>query len=125
MEKKEYVKLLAILIILSLAAIIYFRSKESSSGIEEYKGQAVYIKCTNPKCGYIQKMDKAEYFQIINDKYGGEEKGFDCPECGRKSYRAMECSKCGAIFIRGAVRGDLVDRCPECRHSDIEEENKR
>ena len=126
MKKKDGIKIVIIVAALSLAVVVYVHSQSSSPGIAGYKGQVVYLKCSNPNCGYVWKMDKGDYFQMIHEKYHDEEKPVACPKCGSSAYRAVKCPKCGKVFIRSRMQADgVVDRCPQCGYSEAQPQGRQ
>ena len=57
----------------------------------------------------------------------GEKVWVKCEKCGAEAaYQAEKCAHCSHIFIRPRTRvSDYPDRCPECGHSNLEDERNR
>jgi ribosomal protein L40E len=130
-EGKKKIIMIGIIMACIVAAIVITVATQSGSsegGIDSIKrGEMIWIKCRNPKCEEAWQMDKRDYFEYI-EKYriGMTVPAIACSKCGDKEgYRAEKCEKCGNIFERGAVSGDLADRCPKCRYSAQEELRKQ
>lgn len=118
MKSKNIIKIgIACFAILG-ALIVFSLSGSESSGIEHYQGQNIYLKCV--KCSAVKEMGKDEYFKIVQEEFNNEERPLECEQCGGDCYRALKCSKCDNVFIRGSVRNDYSDRCPKCGFSENE-----
>lgn len=143
-DKKKLAMLGIIVVCFGLAVgiTVYRRHKEGSvpRGIESIKrGDMTWVKCDNAACEAEYQMDKRDYFEYLEANPPTAEqfvammtdpnlKGATplvCKSCGQKSvYRGEKCDKCGLVFMRGTVRHDFADRCPECGHSRTEEKRK-
>ena len=120
MDKKKVISLAIIAVCLILSVFVFMKTGSDSSGIEDYKGEQVVLKCAS--CDFVKRMDKTEYFTTIAEKYNNEERPFECEECGKMAYRAIECAKCKHVFFRGAVKNSYADKCPECGYSPSQQE---
>jgi len=115
-----------------LGGVITYITHPVESGTEVFKGQLVWVKCSNPDCEEAYQMDKKVYFDSVEELVRQNPMSMQtpplvCQKCGKENiYRAEKCEKCGLIFFRGAAgRGDFADRCPECGYSRSEEIRKR
>lgn len=130
-SKKKVIMVVVIGACLVAAGIITYSTQSARSGsIESIKeGEEMYwLKCRNPDCEHAWQMDRRKYLDYQKEQVNA--KGFgiypiSCPKCGEESgYRAIKCTKCGAIFEPGAVPDDIRDRCPECGYSEAEIKDK-
>lgn len=144
-DKKKLVMLGTIVVCFGLAVAItaYHRHKQGSRprGIESIKrGDMIWVKCDNAECGAEYQMDKRDYFEYLEANPPTAEQflammtdpnlkaatALVCKDCEQKSvYRGEKCEKCGLVFMRGTVRHDFADRCPECEYSKTEASRKK
>ena len=133
-SKKKPVMIGAIIACLVLAGVITYKYSIGTEGpgTEAFKGQSIWVKCTNPDCGAEYQMNKQVYFDSVEEivrqsSFSMETPPLVCKKCGEESiYRAEKCEKCGIIFFRGAAgRGEFADKCPECGYSISEELRKQ
>jgi rubrerythrin len=127
-EGKKKMIMIGVIVACIVAAIVITvatHSGSSSGGVDSIKrGTMIWLKCR--KCENTWQMDKRDYFEYI-EKYrvGMTIPPLVCPKCSEKEgYRAEKCEKCGFIFERGTTN-DLVDRCPKCGYSALEEVRKK
>ena len=72
--------------------------------------------------------DNMTWVKCSDSKSPFDKPGIPCKKCGKNSvYRAEKCGNpnCGIVFFRDIVPNDFPDRCPECLHSQMEEDRKR
>lgn len=142
-EKKKLVMLgiIAVCFGLAVAITVYRRHKEGEpKGIESIKrGEMIWVKCDNTECEAEYQMDKRDYFEYLQGHPPTSEQfvammadpnmrattPLVCKDCKQESvYRGEKCDKCGIVFIRGTVRHDFADRCPECDYSRTETQRR-
>jgi hypothetical protein len=143
-DKRKLVMLGVVVVCFSLAVgiTVYRRHKEGSgpTGIESIKrGEMIWVKCDNEECEAEYQMDKREYFEYLQDHPPTPEQfaammsdpnvrgatPLVCNKCKQESvFRGEKCDKCGIVFIRGTVRHDFADRCPECDYSKTETQRR-
>jgi hypothetical protein len=86
-----------------------------------------WVKCLNDRCKAEYQIGLRGYVKYIEANFNPmspHAPTLTCEKCGEQSIlRAEKCtnSTCGKVFIRDAFPKDFLDRCPECRHSEIEE----
>lgn len=144
-DKKKIFMLVIVAVCFALvvAITVYRRHVEGTAptGVESIKhGDMIWVKCEDPKCGAEYQMDKREYFEYLQDHPPTAEEFAEmmsdpnmkgatalvCNKCKKKTiYRAEKCEKCGIVFIRGSVKHDYADRCPECNYSKTEAQRKK
>jgi len=119
---------------LACAALFIWRHAVASrgSGIATIaRGEMVLMKCTNPVCQTLYEMDKRDCFaqfeaQIRKRPMSQAPPALACRKCGRETaYRAIKCSQCSNVFFYGAKPNDYADRCPQCGHSQQEQDRKK
>jgi len=119
---------------LACAALFFWRSTAASrgGGIETIaRGEKVLMKCTNPSCQTLYEMDKRDCLEELEARIRRQPlsqatPALVCQKCGRETaYRAIKCSQCGYVFFYGAKRNDYADRCPQCSHSQQEQDRKK
>jgi DNA-directed RNA polymerase subunit M/transcription elongation factor TFIIS len=82
-------------------------------------------------CGHSFTLSTQEYDETVkkNIQNRGPSSGdvFECPNCSKAAAReALKCPKCGNVFIPDWGREkDYADRCPKCRFSEIEQEQRK
>ena len=134
-SKKKPIMIGVIIVCFLLAGVIAYKysfSTPEGSGTAVFKGQLVWVKCSNTDCEAAYQIDKKGYFDSIEELVRQNPMAMEtpplvCEKCAQESiYRAEKCEKCGIFFFRGASgRGELSDKCPECGHSPMEELRKR
>lgn len=92
--------------------------------------KVIWVLCRNDECKAEYQMDFMEYFKYMeaNANPMGPVPALTCKKCGELSaFRAEKCTNpnCGKVFLWGIVPNDFADRCPECGHSETEENRKR
>jgi predicted RNA-binding Zn-ribbon protein involved in translation (DUF1610 family) len=129
--KKNVIMGVIIVACLAAAGVITFRSvKPKGAQVPEFKGQTVWVKCSNKDCGHAWEMPKRDYFVWIEEHSNAATMSTPpliCEKCGEESgYRAVKCEKCGLVFFWGALGSDAYsDECPECGHSAVREGRKK
>ena len=133
-SKKKPIMIGVIIACLALAAVIAYNYSfaPEDSGKKAFKGQSVWVKCSNPDCGEVYQTDMKGYFDTIEiltrqNPMLMATPPLVCEKCGQESgYRAEKCAKCETTFFRGASgRGQFADKCPECGYSKSEEIRKQ
>jgi len=134
-SKRKPIMIGVIVVCLAVAGAVTYMRSTGDSGLEEFKGQMVWVKCGNPDCGAEYEMDMIEYLEYLEEHEGegaldeDEEEmvvPLPCEECGKLSvFRAEKCAKCGHVFFSGSVPNDFRDRCTECGYSKTEEDRRR
>ena len=132
-DKKKKIMMIVVIACLVLAGGITYltQSDGMDSGLDELKGQMIWVKCGNPDCGTTYEMDKKEFYEFIQanmnlDNPMASAPPLPCNKCGKKSiYQAVKCEKCGEIFFANAKANDYSDRCTKCGYSHTEETRKR
>jgi len=128
-SKKKAVMIGVIVVSVVLAIVIFSKSRSGSKGssLDAFKGELMWVKCSNPDCEAEYQMDKKEYFEYVQThaRPGGMEP-LACEKCGENSiHRAVKCPECGTVFFYGqAGPQDFRDRCPKCNYSATEERRK-
>ena len=131
-SKKKPIMIGVIVVCLALTALIIFSRRGGSGGIEDISDEEMtWVKCNNPSCKAEFEMGLKEYHQYILEHMNPMAMiapPVVCKECGEESgLRAEKCQNpdCAIVFLRGSVRNDFADRCPECGRSETEEIRKR
>ena len=131
-SKKKLIMIIVVVAFFGLAgAITFITQSRGDNGLNAFKGQSMWVKCSNPDCGVAYEMDKKEFYEYIRGNRDRQNilkmPALPCNECGEKSvYKAVKCEKCGKVFFVGAAgANDYNDRCPDCGYSNIEELRKR
>jgi len=119
---KKQLKIAISIVCFGLAVgILYFSYAGSrGSGIEQFTGKTVWMKCSNPDCGAEYETDKKGYFKYMQEHQTGLiVPAMSCKECKQESsYRAIKCSKCGLVFYEGSAQvNGPHDQCPKCGYS--------
>ncbi len=126
--KKKVIMVVVIVACLIAAGIITYKTSTGNSGsLESFeRGELTWLKCRNPDCAHTWQMDMKDYLEYVEEnRIGMTVPAVVCPECGEDSgYRAEKCEKCGFIFERGSVPGEIADQCPKCGHSALRESRK-
>ncbi|MBN2271146.1 MAG: hypothetical protein JXN61_11060 [Sedimentisphaerales bacterium] len=120
-----------IIVCFGVAAFISFRGRGGGVEVAEVPEDAtIWVKCVNLKCNggnTVYEMNEREYLDFQREHLAEDTTpGMVCPKCGKPSvFEAMKCPKCGNVFISGeAGREGFSDRCPKCKYSQREEEEK-
>ena len=106
----------------------YVRNKPTS--FKSFAGQLTWVKCSNKNCNAEYQMDLKDYYTALKENpdpnYPSSIPALVCEKCRQKSvYLAEKCEKCGLVFyLYSSGAKDFKDRCPKCRFSKIEEEEK-
>lgn len=116
MKNSTPIKVVFAVVLIAAALFVFIKSGSETVGIEQYEGQSVYLKCT--KCAFVKEMEKDGYFKMLRDEFNNEERPLECEDCGGDCYRALKCSKCNNVFIRGLTNTKYPDRCPKCGFSE-------
>ena len=143
-SRKKPIMICIILACLVLAVVISVKTKTKETGIpEEFEGEKVLVKCTDPNCESEYEVDKYYYYKYISENRKGMpdlmlayEKGvlrtgppLVCEKCGKDTvYKAFKCTNpdCGIVFEAGSSGvSEREDSCPICKHSESEEQAKR
>lgn len=129
-SRKKPIMIGVIVVCLVLAGVIFYKTRPVGPGSRRSEKE-IWVKCNNPDCGAKEQMDKKDYVEYLKAHMNPMLTPFTpalvCEECGEKSvFRAVECEKCGAVFILdiGSGSDDYQDRCPECSYSRAEETKK-
>jgi hypothetical protein len=110
-----------------LAAVLVFMSTRggNSSGASISDSERIWVKCL--KCGQGYEMSLKQYIKERGEKSAASPAGIavapllTCQKCGKDGIvEAYKCEKCGEIFRKASVPGDLPDRCPKCKYSATE-----
>jgi hypothetical protein len=130
---KNAVYAVIIVVCLLVAGFMAYRYVFSggSGGLDSIpEDQMVWVKCNNPACKAEYQMGKRKFFEEVEKRFnplGQTRTAITCEKCGQEScYEAIKCSnpECGIIFFKGIVSNDIEDRCPQCKHSAIEDSRK-
>jgi hypothetical protein len=125
--KKTYVIIIVICIACAIG-ITFFMNRGQSEPITQ--SGDVQMLCSS--CGHSFTFSPQEYEATLksNIQKRGSARGgdFECPKCSKvTAQKALKCPKCENVFIPdwGRVKNDFPDRCPKCRFSEIEQEQKK
>jgi hypothetical protein len=124
--KKQVLIAVSIGCLVLAAAVFYFTTNSSSTGIpNEFAGEKIWVLCNNEGCKAAYEMNKKAYFEFIEaNAVGMDTPPLKCQKCGKNTaFRAEKCEKCEEIFRYGNPT-DFADRCPKCGFSKIEDERK-
>jgi ATP-dependent Clp protease ATP-binding subunit ClpA len=94
------------------------------------ENRMTWVKCLNDKCQAEYQIGLRGYVRYVEANFNPmlpHAPTLTCEKCGEQSIlRALKCTNiaCGKVFIISAF-SDVLDRCPECGHSDVEEKRKR
>lgn len=127
-KKKSIMIGIIVVCLVAAAAITYINRPKSDRSFDNIPADAtIWMKCRNPACEAVYEMNEREYNKRVQiDEDSMKARPMRCEKCGEDSaYRAEKCEKCGFVFERGTVLGDLPDRCPECGYSKMEEESRK
>ena len=127
-ESKKPLMIGVVVVCFIVAGFILYKT-HSGSGVTTIKPgeKMLWVKCSNTACNNEYEMDEVDYIKHLRDfRSGGDAAApMVCPKCGQKSvFEAIKCPKCGNVFFAGNP-GDLPDRCPKCKFSQIEESRKQ
>jgi membrane protease subunit (stomatin/prohibitin family) len=98
----------------------------------DYAGGAspIQMLCTNPKCAQAFEISEKEFNNLTSQNQDGEITApmetpvFKCAKCNQRSaYIAMECGKCGNVFVPN-YRSPDYDKCPKCGFGPSQQEQK-
>ena len=93
--------------------------------------KVIWVLCRNDECKDEYQMGFMEYFKYMEANANPmvlTVPALTCKKCGELSaFRAEKCTNptCRKVFFWGIVPNDFADRCPECGHSETEENRKR
>ena len=130
-SKKKLVMILVIVGCLGVAGAVYFGGSGGDGGIDDISDdEMTWVKCRNKSCNAEYEMGKKAYFKFVsaNANPMGPAPALTCKKCDEPSVlRAKKCTNttCGKVFLVGTVPNDFHDRCPECGHSETEENRKQ
>jgi len=125
-SKKKPIMIGVIIACFVLAGVITYKYSIGTEGpgTEVFKGQSVWVKCSNSDCGAEYEMNKQVYFDSVDElvrqnPFLMQTPPLVCEKCGEESvFQAVKCPKCEVVFFRGAAgRGEFADKCPECGYS--------
>ena len=122
---KNLIYLGIILVCLGVAGYVIFSGDSDDSGISSLSNEdQIWVICM--ECGASYQMGKKDYYEQLAEK-SKERMGMPttiyltCDKCGKDAVtEAIKCEKCGNVFRKGAIPGDLQDRCPKCKFSKTE-----
>jgi hypothetical protein len=84
-------------------------------------GDIVLVKCANEQCEAVNQMNKREYYTLVDEISArmpitpASPPPVACKECQEVSaHKAVKCTECGHVFIRGEKPNDGPGRCPIC-----------
>ncbi len=129
--KKKPVMIGVIIACLAIAGVITFSKYSGEDGdIDSIsEEEMIWVKCNNPACKAEYQTGLKAYYQYIQENINPLAQttpALLCEKCGEHSvYRAEKCPNCGNVFIRNSVPGDVYDRCPKCKHSEMEDSRNR
>ena len=127
-EKKKQVMITIVVVCLVLAVGVTIVTNFGPGG-GGASGVMMQMLCANDECGIAYEMSREDFEEVMREK--GSSTGpmmgpaaFTCQDCGEESaFIACKCKECGNVFFYDyASPDDIVDRCPECGYSDIEED---
>jgi len=117
-----------VVVCLALAVVIAVK-RTSNNPLADISDEATtWLKCNNPECGAVLEMKMKDYadYSLQNHNLNGTPLPMKCEKCGEESVvAAVKCEKCGEIFIRGTVKGKMMDTCPKCGYSATLERRKK
>jgi predicted Zn-ribbon and HTH transcriptional regulator len=129
MKNLVYVVIIAACIIVALVVFKFTRSR-NTTGLEGVSNaKQVWIKCKS--CNQAYEMGEKDYYEALSEKSKGSATAMMytpplvCQKCGKPAaFKAEKCPNCGEIFFPGSIPNDMPDRCPKCKHSQIEDTRK-
>ncbi len=124
-NRKNIIKIGAIVLCLLatiVIVVIRMNPKRGSRGLDSIPpGDIVLIKCENKQCEAVYKMNKKEYYTLVDEVAARMPNTPEsplpvaCKECQEASARkAVKCTECGHVFFYGEKPNDYPDRCPKC-----------
>lgn len=124
-KRKKIIMIIVIILCLSLAGTVAVLSSKTSDKLRDVRGELTWLKCSNKNCLYEYEMDKAQYYQFLEDNKKADNPFYTppliCPKCSEQScYKAFKCDQCGKVSFENSVPNDFADRCPHCGHSRTE-----
>jgi len=116
--------------LLVAGVILYFTTFNDMVG--SGGSEKMVMLCTNPKCEKAFKIPYEEYAKIWQLQGGNpmtmmSPKPIKCKFCNQiTALTATECPKCKNVFIEPMEQRSIEypDRCPECKFSQMEEDDK-
>lgn len=130
-SKKKVLMVVLVIACLGVAGVVTVsRLSGGSGGIDSIDAdEKVWLKCTDSSCGAEFQMSAREYYKIVQERMNPMSSfvpPVTCEKCGKETcLKAIKCANCGKVFREGSVSGDHADRCPFCKHSEIEDSRKR
>ena len=124
-ESKKYLSIGIVIVCLSMAGIISYRTMFGGSSAAAGAGAALL--CTD--CGGFE-ISTEEFQEFMNKNSNtmmtGQSIELECPKCNQKTcYMAKKCKDCENIFVPGQTKDqEFPDRCPECGFSQMEARQK-
>ena len=122
---KNLIYLGVIVVCVGIAGYVIFAGGSDESGADSLSNKAqIWVICM--ECGASYQMGQKDYYDQLSEK--AKEKTnmlaavyLTCEKCGKDAVtEAIKCEKCGYVFRKGAIPGDLQDRCPKCKFSKTE-----
>ena len=129
-DKRKTVMIIVAISCICLAAFITYWMNFRGGDPRLSPDRPVYFKCLNKKCGYVKETtaknmneEMDQYLQPSMMDLGPTR--YQCPECNKRSmFVADKCSKCDTVFVQRTSE-EYPDRCPKCKYSALEEEEKQ
>lgn len=116
-SRKNAIKVGIIVVCLSAAAVIFIKTSSQDSASTPFKGQKIWLKCTNEACGAEYQIDSEKFHLAIGKStspFSMHTPALVCEKCGKETaYRAEKCPKCGTVFIKSRTL-EPINKCPKC-----------
>lgn len=130
-EKKKYIMIGMIVACIALAGGITYLNMGGSGGGSSGSSSVVML-CDS--CGATYEVSSDEFKELMRNSPMGRNPMMmagpmilPCKECNEiAAYRAIKCTQCEEIFVRGDAEDDKYpDRCPGCGYSSFEARAQR